>query len=105
MHHPIDWSRPVAPSDLTSGRLRRVRSGARAAGACADALLLLHDDEDERRQAAGLGAVTALVLLDRVMNLPLRTPVRSRDVDPVILARLDQAPPGVVVLEPGWVTR
>lgn len=95
----------MTPGDLTSGCLERVRSGARAAGTCADALVLLDEDEDERRQAAGLGAVTALVLLDRVMNLPLRTPVRNRDIDPVVLARLDQAPPGVVVVEPGWVTR
>ncbi len=103
--HPVTWSRPLTPTDLESCAVTVVEGGARAAGGHANALVVADTSEQERRTACGLGEVTSLGLLDAVMNLPLCTPVRTRDVSMEALARLAAAPEGIVRREDGWVTR
>lgn len=103
--HPVAWSRPLTPTDLGSRAVTVVQGGASAAGGHADALVVADTSEQERRVACGLGDVTSLGLLDAVMNLPLCTPVRTRDVSVEALARLAAAPEGIVRHEDGWVTR
>lgn len=48
--------------------------------------------EHQRREAAGLGAVTDPALLDRLMDVPATTPV----VDPVIWAEMADQLPGTI---------
>lgn len=103
--HPVMWSRPVYPADLGTRGVNFVEGGARAAGGRADAIVVVDSSEQNRRAACGLAEVTSLGLLDSVMNLPLRTPVRTQDVSADALARFAVAPTGAVELEEGWVTR
>ncbi len=103
--HPVTWARPLNPTDLVTGRVAVVEGGAQAAGSRADALVLADVSEQERRTACGLTEVTSLGLLDALMNLPLRTPVRIQDVSAEVWARFAAAPPGVVELGGRWVTR
>jgi len=103
--HPVAWSRPLTPTDLGSHAVTVVEGGARTAGGHADALVVADTSEQQRRTACGLGEVTSLGLLDVMMNLPLCTPVRTRDMNIESLARLAAAPEGIVRCEEGWVTR
>jgi hypothetical protein len=48
--------------------------------------------EDQRRQEAGMAAVTDPALLDRLMDLPVATPV----ADPVIWAEMADQPAGII---------
>jgi hypothetical protein len=48
--------------------------------------------EHQRRQAAGMAAVTDPALLDRLMDLPVVTPV----IDPVIWAEMMDQPSGII---------
>jgi hypothetical protein len=105
MAHPVRWERPVGPEDLRSGAVCLVDGGAQAAGAKADALVLADRAEHSRRLQAGLGGVTSLLLIDALMNLPLRTPVHRSDLDPAMCQRLEGVPKGVVLCEGGWFTR
>lgn len=105
MLHPVRWERPVVPTDLELDGICLVDGGAHAAGVGADALVLVDGSEHERRYSAGLGGVTSLGLIDALMNLPLRTPVRRCDLDPATVRRLAAAPDAVVSCDHGWVTR
>lgn len=105
MLHPVRWERPVDPADLELDEMCLVGGGAQAAGIGADALVLVDGSEHERRSSAGLGGVTSLGLIDALMNLPLRTPVRTRDLDSMTVRRLSAAPDAVVSSDDGWVTR
>lgn len=102
--HPVRWDAPVRPDDLLA-RVQVVENGAYAAGARADALVVIDDGEHCRRKEAGLGAVTSLGLLDAAMNLPLDVPVRRDDLSAATLRRLERAPEGVIRFEGEWITR
>jgi hypothetical protein len=73
-----------------------VPGAARAAGGVGDALIEVDEQEHRRRAAVGLGAVTALGLLDRLLALPLGAWVRWADLHPEAVRRLREAPAGVV---------
>ncbi len=103
--HPVTWARPLNPTDLATGHVAVVEGGAQAAGSRADALVVADLSEQERRKACGLAEVTSLGLLDALMNLPLRTPVRIQDVSADVLARFAAAPGGVVELAERRVPR
>jgi len=53
---------------------------------------VLNVAEHQRREAAGLGAVTDPALLDRLLDLPVATPV----IDPVIWAEMVGQPLGII---------
>jgi hypothetical protein len=105
MLHPVPWRRPVHPDDLVSGTVQVIRGGAQTVGSSGDAYVVHSTDEQARRQAIGLGAVTPLSLLDAVMNLPLETPVRADDLGAETAGRLSQAPPGVLTVDGSWIIR
>ena len=54
--------------------------------------VIINVAEDQRRQAAGMAAVTDPALLDRLMDLPVATSV----VDPVIWAEMADQPTGII---------
>jgi hypothetical protein len=54
--------------------------------------VIINVAEHQRRQAAGMAAVTDPALLDRLMDLPVATPV----VDPVIWAEMADQPTGII---------
>ncbi len=82
-----------------------VPSAARVAGAVGDALMQVDGEEHRRRLGAGLGAVTSIGLLDRLLNLPLGEWVRSRDLRSDDAQSLRLAPVGVVELSERGVRR
>ena len=95
---------PVRPVDLgTSWEV--VTDGARLGGVRADAVVGLNAAEHERRQLAGLGALTELALLKGCMNLPLNVSVRSADLAEQDQAVLSRAPQSVVDVAGGFMTR
>jgi hypothetical protein len=57
-----------------------VLSGAQVNGGRGDALLRVDAEEHERRVAAGLGAITDLWLLDRLLTLPLCETIQWADL-------------------------
>lgn len=103
--HPVPWSEPITPRNLIKDEISLIVDGARAAAHVADAYVIGDHSEQARRRAAGLKEVTSLKLLDAVMNLPLNVPIRRADVSSEAMTRFQNAPYGVVQLEPGWVTR
>lgn len=103
MVHPQPWTRAVEPSALAD--LVRIPQGARAAGSVADALVLNDHEEQARRRACALGAVTSLALLDVLLNLPHGEPVRLGDLSDHARELVLRAPAGVVALEGQWVRR
>src|SRR5487761_1106000 len=56
------------------------------------AYVVINGTEHQRREAAGLSAVTDPALLDRLMDLPVTVPVS----DPVIWAEMTGQPPGII---------
>jgi len=54
--------------------------------------VIINVAEHQRRQAAGMAAVTDPAVLDRLMDLPVATPV----VDPVIWAEMADQPTGII---------
>lgn len=73
-----------------------VPGGARAAEARGDAVVAVNTAEHDRRAAVGLGAVTNLALLDRLLCLPLGQWVRRVDLTDRERVELRRAPDGVV---------
>jgi hypothetical protein len=64
--------------------------------------VIINVAEHQRRQAAGMAALTDPALLDRLMDLPVATPV----VDPVIWAEMADQPSGIIERRDGMsVTR
>jgi hypothetical protein len=66
--------------------------GVSLLGVRVTAYAVLNAAEHERRESAGLGAVTDPALLDCLMDLPVAVPV----ADPVTWAEMNSQPPGVV---------
>jgi hypothetical protein len=56
------------------------------------AYVIINVAEYQRREAAGMAAVTDPALLDRLMDLPVATPV----IDPVIWAEMADQPSGII---------
>jgi len=56
------------------------------------AYVIINVAEHQRREAAGMAAVTDPALLDRLMDLPVATPV----IDPVIWAEMADQPAGII---------
>jgi hypothetical protein len=56
------------------------------------AYVIINMPEHQRREAAGIAAVTNPALLDRLMDLPVATPV----IDPVIWAEMADQGPGII---------
>lgn len=104
-HHPLSWPAPVRPADLTAVDMRLIHRGARASGARADALVVLDDQELDRRAEHGPLAVTSLPVLDALMNLPWQQPVRVDDLTTRSRRLLETAPRGAVEHQAGSVTR
>lgn len=65
-------------------------------GGVGDAVVEICPDEHQRRLAAGLEAVTDLLLLDRLLSLPLCEPVNWNALPPLDQAVLRATPSGVV---------
>jgi len=74
-----------------------VAGAAKVAGGRADAWVDIDEREHRRRALLGLGAVTSLELLDRVLGLPRGGWVRWNDLTPEETRSLRAAPTGVVV--------
>jgi hypothetical protein len=83
---------PPPPRARRAGGAALRVDGVRLLGVAVTAHAALSAAEHERRGAAGLGAVTDPALLDRLLDLPLATPV----ADPVTWAETADQPPGVV---------
>jgi hypothetical protein len=66
------------------------------AGTRFHAVVVLGDEEIQRRDRFGLGAVTDYSTLKSVSTLPVGAEVPWEMVDPVVAAFLDCAPPGIV---------
>jgi hypothetical protein len=73
------------------------------AGARFDAVVTLDDAEVQRRQEAGLGAVTDYLTLRTLSTLPAGVEVPWEAVDPVAAAFLDGLPAGIVDVSPSGV--
>ncbi|MQA88068.1 MAG: hypothetical protein GEV03_26485 [Streptosporangiales bacterium] len=82
-----------------------VPGAARVAGGTGDALIEVNEEEHRRRAAIGLGAVTALGMLDRLLGLPLGEWVRWDDIHPDVARRFRTAPAGAVDLSSRGVRR
>jgi hypothetical protein len=61
-------------------------------GVKVNAYVIINAAEHQRRGAAGVTAVTDPALLDRLLDLPLATPV----IDPVIWAEMADQPSGII---------
>ncbi|HTC68616.1 MAG TPA: hypothetical protein VK662_03545 [Acidothermaceae bacterium] len=103
MVHPLPWRSSIGPASVLA--LDFVLRGARSAGSTADALVVPDVDEQARRRAVGLGAVTSLPLLDALLSLPALEPIRVDDLSCHVHRQVRQAPMGVVDLDRVWVTR
>jgi hypothetical protein len=78
---------------MGSGRGTSVQvEGAVLLGVRVTAHVVINVAEHQRREAAGITAVTDPALLDRLLDLPLAVPVN----DPVIWAKMADQPPGIV---------
>ena len=66
------------------------------AGTRFHAVILLNQEEIDRRQAIGLGAVTDYSTLSSISTLPIDAEVPWASVDPVVAGFLDCLPAGVV---------
>lgn len=82
-----------------------VPDGAQVASGLGDALVEVDEQEHDRRAAHGLGGVTSLGLLDRLLGLPLGEWVRWDDLSVDDVKRLQMAPVGVVEQSPRGVRR
>lgn len=91
-------------SDHSTG-IAFVPAGAQVAGGVGDALIEVDEPEHHRRVRSGLGAVTTLGLLDRLLGLPLGEWVRWDDFSSDDAQRLRMAPVGVVDQAPHGVRR
>lgn len=82
-----------------------ITGAARAAGGTADALVEIDTVEHQRRVATGLGAVTDLGLLDRLLGLPPGVLVAWEDLSNDDARRLSSAPAGIVERSSAGVRR
>jgi hypothetical protein len=62
-------------------------------------------DEDDRRRRVHLGAIRSPEVLELLLGLPAGFPVPVPSLTPAERSALRLAPPGVVALNAGWVTR
>jgi hypothetical protein len=60
------------------------------------AIVQVDEAELERRAQAGLGPVLDYRLVEALAGLPLSLPVSWEEIDPIVWAVLDSAPPGVL---------
>jgi hypothetical protein len=79
--------------------------GVRFATSSCAAIVHADPEETARRAAVGLGPLTDYRLVDALAQLPLNCPVAWDDLDPVVSAVLDCAPPGVVHADTTHVRR
>ena len=103
--HPLHWTSAVRPADAQSVNVCVVPGGARASGGRADALVVLDCNEIARRAEYGLHAVTALPVLDALMNLPWRVPVRTDELGERCSRLLSAAPRGAIEWDGGGIIR
>lgn len=82
-----------------------VPAGAQVAGGVGDALVEVDEPEHHRRAASGLGAVTGIGLLDRLLGLPSGEWVRWDDLSIEDIHQLQMAPVGVIDQSPRGVRR
>lgn len=92
MHRLVVASSP-APVNSHRGEGGAVRVEAvTLLGVKVTAYVVINDTEHQRREAAGMAAVTDPALLDRLMDLPVAVPVS----DPVIWAEMTGQPSGII---------
>ena len=96
---------PVRPADLETSGCVVVPEGARLSGKTAGALVRICAHEHRRRQAASLGALTDLALLDVLMNMPIGEALPRSVLSPDEQDVLNRAPRGVVELRGPSIVR
>ena len=89
MHLPTMASSPAL---VTHFRGCEAVAGVMLLGVRVTAYTVINVGEHRRRQAAGMGAVTNPVLLDRLLDLPVAVPV----IDPVLWAETAEQPRGIL---------
>ncbi len=92
MHRLVAASSPAPWAFRRSGGTAVRVEAVTLLGAKVSAYVIINVAEHQRREAAGVVAVTDPALLDRLMDLPLATPV----VDPVIWAEMADQPSGII---------
>jgi hypothetical protein len=106
----FDWRSEISPDTAALARCRlpfgiegRLVFSVSWAGTRFHAVVLLDQEEINRREEVGLGAVTDYLTLNSVAALPVDAEVPWESVDPVVAAFLDCVPAGVVSVDASGV--